>query len=117
MAFVLPFTGVRPPAQLAAQVAAPPYDVISSDEARELARDNPYCFLHISKPEIDFGSDVDPHSDKVYQQGRDNLVRFLNEGILHKDDSASFYVYRQTLDSVSGQHSQTGIVGLVSVDD
>lgn len=117
MAFVLPFTGVRPPAQLAAQVAAPPYDVISSDEARELARDNPYCFLHISKPEIDFGSDVDPHSDRVYQQGRDNLVRFLNEGILHKDDSASFYVYRQTLDSVSGQHSQTGIVGLVSVDD
>ena len=117
MAIVLPFTGVRPPPQLAAQVAAPPYDVISSEEARELARDNPSSFLHISKPEIDFSADVDPHSDRVYQQGRDNLVRFINEGILHKDDSASLYIYRQTLKSASGQHSQTGIVGLVSVDD
>ncbi len=117
MAIVLPFTGVRPPPQLAAQVAAPPYDVISSDEARELARDNPSCFLHISKPEIDFGSDVDPHSDRVYQQGRDNLLRFLAEDTLQKDSASSFYIYRQTLSSASGQHSQTGIVGLVSVDD
>ncbi len=117
MAFVLPFTGVRPPPQLAAQVAAPPYDVISSEEARELAQGNPHCFLHISKPEIDFDPDVDPHSDRVYQQGRENLVRFLAEGSLQKDSSASFYIYRQTLSRASGQHSQTGIVGLVSVDD
>lgn len=113
MATVLPFAGIRPQVKLADKVAAPPYDVISSKEARELARDNPFSFLHISKPEIDFSPEVDVHSAAVYEKGRENYLRFLADGVLIQDESACFYLYRQTL----GNHAQTGLVALVSADD
>lgn len=123
MATVLPFAGIRPQAQLAEQVAAPPYDVVNSTEAREFASGNPHCFLHISKPEIDLPPETDSHDDCVYQKGRENLDRFLAENILSKDKSPCFYLYRQSIqDSKDSnadavQHSQTGFVGLVSADD
>jgi uncharacterized protein (DUF1015 family) len=113
MATVLSFAGMRPPPQLADQVAAPPYDVINSDEARELAENNPNSFLHINKPEIDLPSDVDVYSDVVYAQGSENIARFIKEGILVQDSAPGFYIYRQSL----GDHEQTGIVCLVSADD
>lgn len=117
MATVLPFAGIRPQARLAEQVAAPPYDVISSDEARVFAHDKPYSFLHISKPEIDFPSETDSHDDAVYLKGRENLQRFLAEKILQKDKAPRFYLYRQSVEVHGEQHSQTGFVGLVSADD
>lgn len=118
MATVLPFAGMRPPGNLAAQVAAPPYDVISSSEARQLAANNPLSFLHINKPEIDLPEDIDIHSDAVYEQGRLNMERFLAEGVLLRDAKPAFYLYRQALEQ-NGQvlHAQTGIVGLVSADE
>lgn len=118
MATVLPFAGMRPPGKLAEQVAAPPYDVISSGEARQLAENNPLSFLHINKPEIDLPEDVDVHSDAVYEQGRQNMERFLAEGIFARDAHPAFYLYRQALEQ-DGQvlHAQTGIVGLVSADE
>ena len=93
MATVLPFAGIRPQAKLAEQVAAPPYDVVNSTEARELARGNPHCFLHISKPEIDLPPETDSHDDCVYQKGRENLDCFLAESILSNN---SFKLTRQT---------------------
>jgi len=123
LATVLPFAGIRPQAQLAEQVAAPPYDVVNSTEAREFARGNPHCFLHISKPEIDLPPETDSHDESVYQKGRENLDRFLAESILVKDKSPCFYLYRQSIQDPQGnkaeavQHSQTGFVGLVSADD
>ena len=113
MATVLPFRGMRPLPALAANVAAPPYDVVSSDEARALAHGNSLSFLHISKPEIDCDPAVDVYSDAVYDTGRANMARFISDGILSLDGSPCFYLYRQSL----GEHSQTGVVGLVSIDE
>jgi len=113
MATVLPFRGMRPLPALAADVAAPPYDVLSSDEARMQARGNRVSFLHISKPEIDCDPAVDVYSDAVYATGRANIRRFIADGILSPDASPCFYLYRQSL----AEHSQTGIVGLVSIDE
>jgi uncharacterized protein (DUF1015 family) len=122
VATVLPFAGIRPQAPLAEQVAAPPYDVVSSTEAREFASGNPNCFLHISKPEIDLPPETDSHAESVYQKGRENLDRFLAKKILSKDKNPGFYLYRQSIQNPQGnnaavQHSQTGFVGLVSADD
>jgi uncharacterized protein (DUF1015 family) len=113
MAIVLPFAGMRPPSDLVEQVAAPPYDVLSSTEARELAENNPHSFLHINKPEIDLPINVDVYSDAVYAQGGENISDFINNGILVQDSIPAFYIYRQSL----GDHQQTGIVCLVSVDE
>ena len=113
MATVLPFRGMRPLPALAANVAAPPYDVVSSDEARALAHGNSLSFLHISKPEIDCDPAVDVYSDAVYDTGRANMARFISDGIFSLDGSPCFYLYRQSL----GEHSQTGVVGLVSIDE
>ena len=113
MATVLPFAGMRPPRNLAAQVAAPPYDVVDSNEARLLAAGNPHSFLHVSKPEIDLDPAIDHYSDAVYRQAADNFRRFVANGSLVQDAAPVFYLYRQTL----GDHVQTGIVGLVSADE
>ena len=113
MATVLPFRGMRPLPALVANVAAPPYDVVSSDEARALAHGNSLSFLHISKPEIDCDPAVDVYSDAVYDTGRANMARFISDGIFSLDGSPCFYLYRQSL----GEHSQTGVVGLVSIDE
>ena len=73
MVVVRSFRGLRPKQELASKVAAPPYDVLSSPEAREMARENDLSFLHINKPEIDLPADTSPYSDDVYNTGRDNL--------------------------------------------
>lgn len=111
MAIVRPFRGLRPRPDIAAEVASPPYDVLSSDEARELAKNNPNSFLRINKAEIDFPSGVDPYSEEVYRRGKENLTRLADEGIMIRDDSPCFYLYRLTW---QGQ-SQTGLVCLTSV--
>ncbi len=117
MATVRPFAAYRPPSELSEKVAAPPYDVINSLEARELAEDNPVSFLHITKPEIDLPVDADPYSDEVYARARENMAQFLEKGIFRADGEACFYLYRQSMSLSTGVHSQTGIVGLVSADE
>lgn len=113
MATIAPFRAVRPKPELAAQVAAPPYDVVSLQEARDLAEGNPYCFLRIGRAELELGDGVDPYSPEVYQKGADNLQKLISEGVLVQESKPLFGVYRQKW----GQHEQTGIVALASVDE
>lgn len=113
MAIIKPFRAVRPPRELAAQVAALPYDVMSTDEARAMAAGNLSSFLHVSRPEIDLPPELDIHSEPVYEQGMKNLARFMSEGLLRQDEQECYYVYRQRM----GEVVQTGLVACASVDD
>ena len=113
MATIAPFRAVRPQPGLAAQVAAPPYDVVSLKEARELAEGNPQCFLRIGRAELELDDGVDPYSAEVYQHGADNLHKLINEGVLVQESQPVFGVYRQKW----GEHEQTGLVALASVDE
>ncbi|MEW5727918.1 MAG: DUF1015 family protein [Pseudomonadota bacterium] len=106
-----PFAGLRPTPARAAEVAAPPYDVLSSEEARVLAEGKPWSFLHISKPEIDLDPTIDPYDPRVYAKARENLDRMVAEGVLVRDAKPCFYVYRLRM----GDHVQTGLVGGGSV--
>jgi uncharacterized protein (DUF1015 family) len=94
-------------------VLAPPYDVLSSDEARVEARGKPWGFLHISKPEIDLAADVDPYDDAVYLKAAENLDRMIGEGVLVRDAAPAYYVYRLTREG----HAQTGLAAVASVAD
>jgi len=111
MTLIRPFTGLRPVASRAAEVLAPPYDVLSSIEARERAAGRPWSFLHISKPEIDLPDGTDPYSAEVYAKAHDNLQKMLQEGILKRDADPCYYIYRL----VMGEHTQTGLVAVASV--
>ncbi len=113
MADIQPFKGLRPKPELVQKVASPPYDVLNSQEARELAKDNPLSFLHVVKSEIDFSPETDTHSEEVYQKGAENLHNFLRDGILIQDDSPSFYIYQITM----GNHTQRGLMVGASVDE
>ena len=107
------FRGLRPRPDLASKIPSPPYDVMNAAEARRLAEDDPYTFLHVLKPEIDLDPDTDPFDDSVYETGRSNFRRLLDEGWLVQDPGPAFYIYRLESDG----HTQTGIAGLASVDD
>lgn len=111
MKLLKPFPGLRPRKELASRVASHPYDVVNREEAAALAKDNPYSFFHINKPEIDVPESVDPHDPSVYQQGAENLKRFVDEGILIRDTEDKLYVYQQ----IMGEHKQVGLVAVASV--
>jgi uncharacterized protein (DUF1015 family) len=113
MATIKPFRALRPPKNLAATVAALPYDVMNVEEAYIMAAGNPDSFLHISRPEIDLPTEIDPHAEAVYVRGQQNLAEFIQRGVLQQDASDCFYVYRQRM----GEISQTGLVVCASVDD
>jgi len=113
MADIRPFQGLRPKPELVQKVASPPYDVLNSQEARELAKDNPMSFLHVVKAEIDLGPDIDTHSGQVYKKGAENLQKFLRDGILIQDASPCFYIYQITM----GSHTQLGLMLGASVDE
>lgn len=113
MSVVRPFRGLRPSRKFAEKIASPPYDVLDSQEARELVKDNPLSFLRVVKPEVDLGREVDLYSTEVYQQGAKNLRRLMEDGLMAQDASPCFYFYRQ----IMGDHSQTGLVASVSAED
>jgi uncharacterized protein (DUF1015 family) len=111
MPLIRPFAGLRPAAGRAAEVIAPPYDVLSTEEARGKAAGKPWSFLHISKPEIDLPPGTDPYSPQVYAKGAENLNRMVREGVLARDAAPCYYAYRL----VMGDHAQTGLVAAASV--
>ncbi len=111
MPLVRPFPGLRPLSDKAAEVAAPPYDVLDSNEARERAAGKPWSFLHVSKPEIDLPPGTDPYDAAVYARGKENFDRMLREGVLKQDTAPCYYLYRL----VMGAHEQTGLVAAASV--
>ena len=87
---------MRPAPGRAAEVLAPPYDVLSSAEARERAKGKPWSFLHISKPEIDLDPAIDPYDRAVYAKAAENLQRMIAAGVLMRDAKPCYYVYRLT---------------------
>ena len=113
MPLIKPFAGLRPTANHAAAVAAPPYDVLSTAEARQRADGKPWSFLHISKPEIDLPADTDPYAAEVYAKAQENLQKMLAAGVLQQDEQACYYAYRLRM----GAHTQTGLVVAASVAD
>ena len=110
-AFVRPFAALRPTAEHAAAVIAPPYDVVSTEEARTLAAGRPSSFLHISRPEIDLPEGTSPYSDAAYEQGARSLARLVAQRVLIRDDAPSFYVYRMVMNG----RAQTGVALAASV--
>jgi uncharacterized protein (DUF1015 family) len=113
MTLIRAFRGLRPVREHAADVVAPPYDVLNTEEARQRAAGRPMSFLHISKPEIDLPPDTDPYADEVYAKGAENLERLIQDKVLKRDEKAAYYVYRL----VMGDHVQTGLVAIASVPD
>jgi uncharacterized protein (DUF1015 family) len=113
LSLIRPFSGLRPAPARAAEVAAPPYDVLSTDEARVRAQGKPWSFLHISKPEIDLPVGTDPYAAEVYAKAAENLNKMLVAGVLTRDAAPCYYAYRL----IMGGHSQTGLVAAASVAD
>ena len=113
MAIISPFNAVRPKPELAPQVAARPYDVLNSEEARIEAKENPYSFLHVTKSEIDLPVDVDTHSKAVYEKAKENLQQLISNGVLVKETKPCYYVYQLIMNG----RSQTGLVCVSSVQD
>lgn len=113
MARIKGFKGIRPVTELASQIAALPYDVMDSDEAREMVKGNPYSFLHVDKAEVDLDKDIDIHDEKVYEKARDNLNKMIEKNYLKEDENECLYVYRQVMNG----RAQTGLVFCASIDD
>jgi uncharacterized protein (DUF1015 family) len=113
MATLKPFAALRPRPELATQICELPYDVMSSEEAREIAAGNPLSFLHVSKPEIDLPAGTDLYSPAVYAKGKENFQKLISQGALRQDDKPNFYLYRQ----IMGQHAQIGLVAAASCEE
>ena len=113
MATLKPFAALRPKPELAAQICELPYDVMSSDEAREMAAGNALSFLHVSKPEIDLPPATDIYSAAVYAKGKENFQKLIAQGALKQDDKPCFYLYRQ----IMGKHAQVGLVAAASCEE
>lgn len=110
---IRPFKGLRPRTDIVDKVAAKPYDVLNSAEAKAEATNNPFSFLRISKPEINFENNIDQYAEEVYQKGKEVFTAFINENILQRDEKPCMYVYAQTMEG----RTQTGLVAGSSIDD
>jgi uncharacterized protein (DUF1015 family) len=113
MAIFKPFKAYRPTSNKAKDVAAYPYDVVNSEEAREIVKGNPDSFLRVGKPEVDLDPNISLYDEKVYAKGKENLDRLINDGILVEDISPCYYVYSLTMNG----RTQNGLVGCASVED
>jgi uncharacterized protein (DUF1015 family) len=113
MATIRPFKAFRPKSEFAGEVAARPYDVLNSDEAREEVKGHPLSFLHVGKPEVDLDPSIDLHDARVYEKGKENLQTLISQKILVEDAAPFLYVYAQTM----GTHTQYGLVGCASVEE
>lgn len=113
MAIFRPFKALRPPKNIADKVAAKPYDVINTQEARKEAEGNPYSLLHITRSEIDLPVGTDEHDPRVYEKAKENFLKFIENKWLIPDKEAYFYIYAQTM----WGKTQYGIVGCASIDD
>lgn len=113
MAIIKPFNALRPPVALAKQIASRPYDVLNSEEARIEAKGNPYSFLHITKSEIDLSPGIDIHSAIVYEKAKQNLEKFIQDGVLFYEEKPCYYLYQLVMNG----RSQTGLVCVSSIED
>jgi uncharacterized protein (DUF1015 family) len=113
LSLIRPFRALRPAPGRAAEVLAPPYDVLSSAEARERAKGKPWSFLHISKPEIDLDPKTDPYDRAVYAKAAENLAKMTAAGVLMREQKPCYYVYRLTW----RDRTQTGLACIASLAD
>jgi uncharacterized protein (DUF1015 family) len=113
VAAIYPFRALRPPREKVGEVAAVPYDVVSTEEARALAADKPLSFLHVSRPEIDLPAGADLYADETYAKAAENFGRLRRAAPLEEEAEPSLYLYRL----VMGDHTQTGVAACVSVDE
>ncbi len=113
MAVIKPFKGYRPKKQYVSDIASPAYDVINSDEARDMAQGNPISFLHVIKPEIDFPKGTDAYTEEIYKKGKENLNYLIENGYLFSEEKDALYVYAQTM----WGHTQYGIIGGASSEE
>jgi len=113
MAKIRAFRGLRPSKDKVHLVASRPYDVLNTEEARKEAQGNPYSFLHVVKPEIDFPANQDPYAPEIYKKGKENFDLFLENHVFFQDEKDCLYIYRLTMDG----KSQTGIVAAAAIDD
>ena len=113
MAIIKAFKGYRPNKEIVDKIASRPYDVLNSEEAREVVKINDHSFLHVVKPEVDLPENIDLHSDVVYNKGKENLLNLISEGTFVQDESDCLYIYGQTM----WNKTQYGIVGCAAVED
>lgn len=113
MAIISPFKALRPNIEFAKELASPPYDVLSSEEARVFAKDQPNSFLHVTKSEIDMPVGLSIYDTSVYEKAKTNLKMFVDKGILMMEEKPCYYIYELVMDG----RSQTGLVCNSSVDD
>jgi uncharacterized protein (DUF1015 family) len=113
MAKIFPFRALRPQPDQASAIAAPPYDVLSSDEARQVVTGSPNSFLHVTKSEVDMPADLSIYDESVYTKARLNLSDMISRGVLFQDEHPCYYIYELVMDG----RSQTGLVCCSSVDD
>jgi uncharacterized protein (DUF1015 family) len=113
MAHIKPFKALRPHLEYAPQVASKPYDVLNSEEAKKEAAGNLLSFLHVTKAEIDLPSDIDPHSNEVYEKAKNNLQKFIKEKVLFLEQKPCYYIYELRWKG----RTQTGLVCVSSVED
>ena len=113
MVKVFPFRGLRPIPEKAVEIASPPYDVLNAQEAKEIINNHPNSFLRVNKAECEFDDRIDPHSETVYQKAKENLLLFIENGLMIQDEQPCLYIYRLTINN----QSQTGLCCVMSVDD
>lgn len=113
MSVVKPFRGLRPAPALAEKVASLPYDVMDSEEARQITKENPLSFLRVTKSEVDLDPGIDVHAPAVYAKARENLANFMKNKTLIQDEQPCFYIYKQKM----GEHVQVGLVAAASVEE
>ena len=111
MSLVVPFRALRPVTSFASQVAAPPYDVMNCEEAKRFVNGNPLSFLHVEKSEIDVPDAGEADDQRIYNRAKANLEGMIGQGILRREETPAFYLYRQRV----GERCQTGIVAGVSI--
>lgn len=113
MSTFMPFKAFRPVKEKAQEVASKPYDVLNKEEARKESEGNPVSFYHVIKPEIDFPDNHDQYAPEIYQKGKENFDKLVEEGVMVQDDSENYYVYQLNMNG----HEQTGLVGCCAIDD
>ena len=113
MALIRPFKAIRPKGELADRVISLPYDVMNRNEASEMAKGNPFSFLHICRSEIDLPDQENPYDISVYEKAKENIEKNLLEGTFIQEENPVLYIYKEVMDG----RSQVGIVGCVSIDE
>ncbi|KRU27606.1 hypothetical protein VT91_26790 [Clostridium sporogenes] len=113
MTILKSFRAIRPNKGFECKIAALPYDVVNTEEAKEIGDKNPYSFLHIDRAEIDLNKDINPYDPKVYDKARENLNAMINEELFIKEEKPMLYIYSLNMNG----NIQTGIVGCLSIDD